>query len=324
MQDSIATLAQLHSNGIALGIEELLCYQQFAKQIDLTPRKTPQAKLAGGYVTKHKGRGMEFDEARHYQAGDDIRAIDWRVTARTGKTHTKVYREERERPVIFVCDQSKSMQFGTRLMTKAMQAAHCCAALAWAATSRGDRVGGVVFDSADHKECKPMTRKRALLAWFHDMQTINNQAVERMAKQGLFSSNETSFSDMCVRLRRLARPGSLVYLVSDFSQLNDTNQLQLFQLARHCELRALIIEDPLEVSLPSSPQVQALNVTNGQQEQTWYIGDSAQQQQYQQQRERITSQQRTFFQQSKISAQRICAGTPLQAQITKLHQVGLG
>ena len=113
-------LARLQSDGIHLGVKELLQYRQFANLLDLTPRRTPQARLAGSYLTKHKGRGMEFDEARHYQPGDDIRAIAWRVTARTGKTHTKVYREERERPVFILCDMSSSMQFGTQLLLKSV------------------------------------------------------------------------------------------------------------------------------------------------------------------------------------------------------------
>lgn len=104
-----AQLNKLQSNGVSLSTAELLRYQQLAKLFSLAPKRMPQAKLAGSYLTKHKGRGMEFDEARHYQPGDDIRAIDWRVTARTGKTHTKVYREERERPVFLFCDYLPSM-----------------------------------------------------------------------------------------------------------------------------------------------------------------------------------------------------------------------
>lgn len=84
---------------VALSVTDIMAYKHIARMVGLRPRAVPEAKLSGGYVSKIKGRGMEFDEVRHYQAGDDIRSIDWRVTARTGKTHTKVYREERERPV---------------------------------------------------------------------------------------------------------------------------------------------------------------------------------------------------------------------------------
>ena len=124
MSDVHSQLALLQTNGVNLSTAELLRYQQLAKLFSLAPKRSPQARLAGSYLTKHKGRGMEFDEARHYQPGDDIRAIDWRVTARTGKTHTKIYREERERPVFLFCDFSPSMMFGTRLLTKSMQVAH--------------------------------------------------------------------------------------------------------------------------------------------------------------------------------------------------------
>ena len=90
MENVKSQLIKLQSNGVTLSTAELLRYQQLSKLFSLAPKRMPRAKLAGSYLTKHKGRGMEFDEARHYQPGDDIRAIDWRVTARTGKTHTKL------------------------------------------------------------------------------------------------------------------------------------------------------------------------------------------------------------------------------------------
>ena len=124
MQDIEKWLSKYQSNGVDLGIKELIHYQGKTALLNLSPRKTVQAKLAGAYLAKTKGRGMEFDEARHYQAGDDIRAIDWRVTARTGKTHTKLYREEKERPVFVLTDLSSSMQFGTQFLFKSVQAAH--------------------------------------------------------------------------------------------------------------------------------------------------------------------------------------------------------
>ena len=117
--------------------------------------------MSGGYLSRQKGRGMEFDEARHYLPGDDIRAIDWRVTARTGKTHTKIYREERERPVFILCDLTASMQFGSQLLLKSVQAAHIAALLSWAAAARGDKVGALIFNDGMHRECKPLSRQRA-------------------------------------------------------------------------------------------------------------------------------------------------------------------
>ena len=95
-------LESLHSDGINVSMEELIQYQNKASLIDLAPRKSLHNKMSGTYLARSKGRGMEFDEVRHYQTGDDIRAIDWRVTARTGKTHTKLFREEVERPVLIL------------------------------------------------------------------------------------------------------------------------------------------------------------------------------------------------------------------------------
>ncbi len=97
-------LASIHSNGIELSMPELIQYQNKSALIDLSARKNIHGRQSGNYLSRNKGRGMEFDEVRHYQTGDDIRAIDWRVTARTGKTHTKLFREEIERPVLIATD----------------------------------------------------------------------------------------------------------------------------------------------------------------------------------------------------------------------------
>ena len=112
------------TTGTSLGLTELLWYQRYTKVLDLTPQMAIQSKLAGTYLAKSKGRGMEFDEVRHYQNGDDVRTIDWRVTARTGKVHTKLFREEKERPVFILTDLSSSMHFGSSLLFKSVQAAH--------------------------------------------------------------------------------------------------------------------------------------------------------------------------------------------------------
>ena len=148
-------LDELVSNGIELTIEELIRYQTKSSLINLAASKSLHGKMSGNYLARSKGRGMEFDEVRHYQNGDDIRAIDWRVTARTGKTHTKLFREEVERPVLIATDLSASMFFGTRLLFKSVQAAHVASLVAWHAKSRGDRIGGVVFNQHSHTELKP-------------------------------------------------------------------------------------------------------------------------------------------------------------------------
>ena len=112
------TLASLLTNGINVSINELIQYQTKTSLINLAAKKDLHGKMSGNYLARSKGRGMEFDEVRHYQTGDDIRAIDWRVTARTGITHTKVFREEVKRPVLIATDLSDNMMFGSQLLFK--------------------------------------------------------------------------------------------------------------------------------------------------------------------------------------------------------------
>ena len=128
----------------------------------------------GGYVSPYRGRGMEFEEVRAYQPGDDIRNMDWRVTARTGRPHTKLFREERERPVLFLVDLGPSMAFGTRVAFKSVVAARAAALLAWAARDNGDRIGGIVFAGKRHRELRPAARERGMLPFSRHWSTCNS------------------------------------------------------------------------------------------------------------------------------------------------------
>ncbi len=317
MQDIAQQLARLNTDGVTLSVPELVRYQQLARLMDLTPSRRPQARLAGSYLTKHKGRGMEFDEARHYQAGDDIRAIDWRVTARTGKTHTKIYREERERPVFLLCDFSSSMHFGTRLLTKSVQAAHTAALISWSAAARGDKVGALLFGSIRHRECRPQSRKRAVLGICHELITMHRESAENVQHA---DEAFQAFADACARARRLARPGSLVYLISDFEHVNDTARQHISQLARHCEVRAVMVSDPMEHSLPSAATTQAVTVTDGVDEQTWLLGDNSEQRRYAQWRQSQWDNVQSMLSKNGITLHAISAGEALDEQIQGIRR----
>ncbi|MCW8107782.1 DUF58 domain-containing protein [Alteromonas ponticola] len=311
MQQVASLLSQLHADGIHLSVGELLRYQQLTRLVDLSPRRTLQARLSGQYLSRDKGRGMEFDEARHYLPGDDIRAIDWRVTARTGKTHTKVYREERERPVFLCCDFSFSMQFGTQLMLKAVQAAHLASLLAWSAVARGDKVGALLFDDTAHRECKPLSRKRAVLSVCHELISMQKNALENKVNAPAADTLEQA----CLRVRRLVKPGSLIYFISDFANLTEMAQAHLISAARHCEIHAVKIYDPIELSLPQIKGKQLVKVTDGIQEQNWMLGDSQVNQQYQSWRSIENERLQNFFKQSKIRYHTVSAGTELDKQL---------
>ena len=198
-----------------------------------------KARQSGGFVSRFKGRGMEFDETRLYQPGDDIRSIDWRVTARTGKTHTKLYREERERPVFISVDHRPAMHFATRGVFKSVQAARLAALLAWIAQHHGDRVGGQVYTTDECIELKPQNGRHAVLRLLNTLVHFQNTIPEEMTLQLAMS-----------RLVQHVRPGSLVYLISDFRGLNNQVENHFAKLARHCDVVLIQVYDPLESSLP--------------------------------------------------------------------------
>ncbi|MBN7818993.1 DUF58 domain-containing protein [Bowmanella sp. Y57] len=306
-QDAQHWLQQHHSDGINLSIRELLYYQSKTSLLDLTPRKTIQAKLAGTYLAKTKGRGMEFDEARHYQPGDDIRAIDWRVTARTGKTHTKLYREEKERPIFILTDLSASMHFGTRFLFKSVQAAHLTALIAWSARKRGDRIGGLLYNQDQHLEYKPLTRQKAVMSLMSGLMQLHQPHQNK--------PQQLSFSDACARLRRLARPGSLIFLISDFSQLNDTAKQHLHRLGRHCELVAYPISDPFEHALPSVKVPQLVSVTDGSEQRTLLLGEKQAAEQYFQTHQQQTDAMIRLLKQCRCQVLPVSCALPLELQL---------
>ena len=229
-----------------------------------------RAQQGGGYSSRFKGRGMEFDEARLYQAGDDIRSIDWRVTARTGKAHTKLFREERERPVFICVDTRAAMQFATRGVFKCVLAAKLAALLAWAAHYRGDRIGGQLFSDQYCTELKPQNGKRAVLHLFNSLLNHTNTP---------FTEN-ISLETVFMRLNQHAHAGSLLYIISDFRGLTDKAANQLIKLTQHCAVSLLFIYDPLEKQLPSKGQYR---FTNNQREVMVNSDDKATLLRYQQQ-----------------------------------------
>jgi len=200
----------------------------------------------GAYVSHFRGRGMEFDESRPYQPGDDPRSIDWRVTARSTTAYTKLFREERERPVLVVVDLRSTMHFATQGCFKSVNASRAAALLAWAAHHRGDRLGGIVFGDTTHRELKPRLGRRAALRFVHEL--VGHRDWEQADKPAANSTEP--LTQAMSSLRRVARPGSLVVVISDFMGFSRGAQSYLSSVARHNEVLALFMNDPLERELP--------------------------------------------------------------------------
>ena len=236
--------ADAPSELVSASLKTLIDLARPASGLNLKHASIPSGQ-SGGYVSRIKGRGMEFEESRVYQAGDDIRSIDWRVTARTGKTHTKLFREERERPVFISVDKRPAMHFATRGVFKSVLAAKLAGLLAWVAQQHGDRIGGQIFTGAECRELKPKNGKQAVL---HFLNAIAYQGKDGSA--ALKVTPAITLEQVLARLMQHAHPGSLVYIISDFRGINDQVEMYLTKLSRHCEVVLIFVYDPLESHLP--------------------------------------------------------------------------
>lgn len=237
------------ARGAYTTLEDLIALRFPARQLRLARRNRALSALSGPNKSNFRGRGIDFEEVRSYQAGDDIRSIDWRVTARTGDAHTKLFREERERPVLLAVDQRQGMFFGSSHCFKSVLAAHLASLLCWAALDGGDKVGGLVFSDRAHREIRPRRSRRTVLALLSEIHAYNT------ALPADTDAPRDSFAGMLANLRRIVRPGSSLYLVSDFRGVEtDSARKHLYQLAQHAEVTAIACNDPLEATLPRAGQ----------------------------------------------------------------------
>lgn len=208
------------------------------------------ARRSGVYHAAMKGRGMEYAESRPYQPGDDVRALDWRLTARSGKPHTKLFREERERPVYVLVDLRRTMAFATRGAFKSVQAARTAALVAWKTVQGGDRIGAVLLGDAGCDELAPARGTvGALRVLKHLVQRA--QPVATPAPLPLAAAVE--------RLRRLVKPGSIVFVLSDFRDLDEAARAALGQVGRHNETLLVQCYDAFEAALPAIREPVALS-----------------------------------------------------------------
>jgi uncharacterized protein (DUF58 family) len=217
-------------------LEELLVLRGAARGLSLRAHGPAQALLLGSHRSAHRGRGLEFEEVRLYAAGDDPRSIDWRVTARRGRVHTKLYREERERPVWLLVDLDAGMFFGSRGQLKSMLVVRAAALLAWVASSAGDRIGAVLVSTGEIRVLPPRSREAGVLP-------LLNSLVELQPRLPAASAPERLQGGLTA-LAPLVHPGSLVLALSDFAGLIDQGTWS--RVAAHSESRWIWISDALE------------------------------------------------------------------------------
>lgn len=262
--------------GAYTDIAELIRLRHAAKEIAALTVDKSRNPLAGLLTSNFRGRGIDFAEVRRYEPGDDVRTIDWRVTARTQQPHTKLFQEERERPVLVLVDQSRNMFFGSRIRFKSVLAGEVAALLAWLSLSGGDRVGGIVFNQFSHRDVRPRRSKHAVLRLLHEIDSFNHQLkrepkpelepnlegkLESKLKHGKEVSDKNYLANALLNVRRVAKHGCTVIVISDFQNFNPDAEIHLRQISQHNDVVGICITDPLEVSLPD-PDL--YTITNGQ------------------------------------------------------------
>ena len=252
-------MSQHNTENLARGpycdLQALLRERFVANELNLFARKTVQSVQSGRFRTRFRGRGVDFEEVRLYQPGDDIRSIDWRVTARTQVPHTKLYSEERERPVYILCDQRAPMFFGSVNCFKSTLACHIGAQLSWAALNSGDRLGAVIFGDNQFRDIRPKRSKHTVLQTLQLLHKFNAELSSPIATQA-----KLDLTQMLKDTRRIATPGAALFVISDLHDLDDDAEKQLFHLARHLDITLIQTTDPLEHQLQAAA---ALNITDG-------------------------------------------------------------
>ena len=228
--------------GATFSAADLVGLRPRAAGLSLDVCRSTRGGRSGARLSRFRGRGMEYSESRIYLPGDDIRSIDWRVTARTGRTHTKLFHEERDRPILFVVDLGGHMRFGTRQAFKSVVVAEAASLLAWAAAQGGDRVGGIVLRGEHAAESRIRGGQRGALALIRALAGVENETEASVIGGDI--------EDALARAHRVVRPGSLVVAISDFSRLRDSTDRHLARLREHNDLLCVWVYDTLEAVPP--------------------------------------------------------------------------
>jgi uncharacterized protein (DUF58 family) len=231
---------------VATNLEDLMRYEYMVQAGHLLPDHPVYSILAGRHASKLRGRGLDFEEVRHYVPGDDVRNIDWRVTARTGEAHSKVFNEEKERPTFVVLDQSSWMFFGSQRFVKSVSAAHAAAISAFYTIKRGDRIGGIIFNDQGYDFIRPR-RSKALARHFLQCVVARNRI---LPLRKTVQPNTALLSDMLKRTQAAVTHDYVITVISDFSAISEQTRQQLRNLANHNDVILIHIYDLLDEQLP--------------------------------------------------------------------------
>ena len=237
--------------GVYARLEDLVALEYKAKGYSFLPRQPVHSVLAGRHASRMRGRGLNFEELRGYLPGDDVRTIDWKVTARTREPHVRVYTEERDRPGLLIVDQRASMFFGSQRAMKSTVAAEVAALGAWRVLAQGDRVGALVFDDQDVEEIRPHRSRRTVLR-------ILGAVVEKnhaLSAESPVPRQRGMLNEALRAAERLCTTDHVVAIVSDFDGVDDESERLVTRLAHHNDVIALPVWDTLTGGLPPGGRV---------------------------------------------------------------------
>jgi len=222
-----------------------------ARGFSYLPRQPVRSILSGRKRSRLRGRGLDFDELRHYRPGDDIRTMDWRVTNRTGKPHVRVYTEERDRPVIILADQRMPKFFGSKKKMKSVIAAEAAALTAWRVLSASDRIGAVLFNDETIIEARPSRSEKRLMGWLGDLADMNQSLSVNTGPR----CNPEALSEALQQLEHSIGHDYLVVLISDFSGWNDDALKTIRRISQHNDVICTIVYDPLERDITNAGEL---------------------------------------------------------------------
>lgn len=234
--------------GVYADLDELMRLRFKSSGFSFLPRQPIHSILSGRHASRLRGRGLNFEELRNYLPGDDVRNIDWKVTARTREPYIRVYTEEKDRAVWLMVDQRISMFFGSKRRMKSVVAAEAAAIAAWRVLSQGDRVGAVVFDDSSLAVIPPH-RSEERVAQILKQVVRKNHALT--AKTEIRPGPEM-LNKALKRVASLARHDCLVCLIGDGSGINRDTRKYVTRLTEHNDVISVFIYDPLEQAMPEA------------------------------------------------------------------------
>ncbi|TYK64854.1 DUF58 domain-containing protein [Colwellia echini] len=308
-----ATSANQADSCIYADLNTLRRLKYLAKGFSFSPNQPANSVLSGKNVSKLRGRGLNFEELRHYQPGDDIRSMDWKVTQRTGKPHIKVFTEERERNVYLAIDQRMSMFFGSSNKMKSVIAAELAALIAWQISDSGDRIGAIIYNDSETKVIPAKRGQQHVINLLSEMLKKNHQlSINNSIPSNI---NDTdSYNKMLATLNKVSSHNGLIILIGDGHGFDDKSTDHIKKIRQHNEIIACHVFDPLEQTLPKMSQ---MIVSDGKQQIQFSSDNKQVQQKYQAEITRQLNSYVTAAKKYRIPLIEIDTIAPVEQQLRK-------